>query len=78
MTKFSTSAAVVEHHVVNRAGELLLTTPLRDIAKKRAAEYAARHDGVEVHEITVTTTRRRVFRADKPGLRGAALARAFA
>jgi hypothetical protein len=61
-----TSSAAVDFHVVNRAGMVLLSTPHRDIARKRARELAARHDDIEVREVTVTTSTRRIYRPPTP------------
>jgi hypothetical protein len=45
---------------------VLLSTPHRDIARKRAREAAERQDGIEVLEVSVTTTTRRVYRPPAP------------
>lgn len=80
MTKFSTSAAV-DFRVVNHLGVVLHTSPDRDLAKRWAKANAYRHEGLEVHEITITTQSRRVYRptpARPVNMEGPALARAFA
>lgn len=51
-----------DFHVVNRAGTLLIATRSLDLAKERARDLSHVHDGVEVREITVTMTSRRVYR----------------
>jgi hypothetical protein len=56
----------VDFHVVNSKGTLLLATPCRDIAKARAKEASQSQDGVEVFEVTVTTTRRRAYKPAPP------------
>lgn len=78
---FSTNAAV-DFHVVNSLGRVLYTSPDRDLAKSWAKRNATMHPGLQVEEVTVTTSRRRVYKPAPPKAAtapvGLALARVFA
>ncbi len=52
----------IDFHVVNDRGVTLYTSPHRDFAKREAASRAARGEDVWVDEVTVTVSRRRVYR----------------
>jgi hypothetical protein len=64
-TSFS-SAAVVDYHVVSCRGALLYTSPDRELARAWAYRNRARHPGLQVEEVTVTTSKRRIYKPAPP------------
>lgn len=58
--------AATDYHVINSAEVTVYTSPDFGLAKREAARRTLLGETVEVHEVTVSVTRRRVYKPRAP------------
>ncbi|MEI6439022.1 MAG: hypothetical protein WCO83_02345 [Alphaproteobacteria bacterium] len=59
----------VDYYAVNSRGTILRTFDTLETARKWVKAHHVEHVGLVVEEVTVTTSRRRVYRPNAPSLR---------